>query len=127
MAGQPIGDPLRLADGSTLPLSKGVRAGDFVFVSGQVGIGPDGTIDPSVEVQTRQCILAGQKVLGEAGLELSDVVKTTVWLTDPEDFPAFNKVYGEYFPDSPPARATVGSALMIPGLLVEIEFVAYGG
>ena len=127
MPGTPIGDPVRLADGTALPLSKGMRAGDFVFLSGQVGIGPDGTIADSVEDQTRQCIENGRAVLEAAGLTLGDVVKTTIWLTDASYFAAFNAVYGSYFPEGPPARSTVASALMIPGLKVEIEFIAHGG
>jgi 2-iminobutanoate/2-iminopropanoate deaminase len=53
------------------------------------------------------------------------VVKNMVWLTDPADFPVFNRTYAEYFPEEPPARATVGTTLMVPGALIEIEAIAY--
>ena len=105
MAGEVIGTPVTLADGTVLPLSRGIRAGNLVFVSGQVGIGPEGDRAPDVEGQTRQCIENGRAVLKEAGLDLRDVVKTTIWLTDPSDFAAFNRVYAEYFPEGPPARS----------------------
>ena len=110
---------------SHVPLSPGVRAGDFVFVSGQVPVGADGKIvEGGVAEQTKQVIENISKVLGMAGCSLSDVVKTTVWLKHAEDFPAFNAAYAPFFPKDPPARSTAESRLMID-IRVEIEAIAY--
>ncbi|MBL0373481.1 RidA family protein [Rhizobium sp. KVB221] len=108
-----------------LPFSQAYRAGDFVFVSGQVAFGPDGKIVPGgIEAETRQTMANIQDRLAAAGCSLADVVKTTVWLANRDDFPAFNKVYGSYFPDNPPSRSTVESRLMIDAA-IEIEAIAY--
>lgn len=110
---------------SHVPLSPAVRAGDFVFVSGQVPVGTGGKIVAGgVEAETRQVLENVRKCLAMAGCDLGDVVKTTVWLRDRDDFPAFNKAYGEFFPKDPPARSTAESRLMID-IAVEIEAVAY--
>ena len=121
-----IGGQLSLPNGTKLPLSKAARAGDFVFLSGQLGLGPDGKLaGEDVKAQTRQTIENIKSLLAEAGCELSDVMKATVWLTNTGDFAAFNEVYAEYFSTNPPPRSAVCSALMLPGALVEIEVVAY--
>jgi 2-iminobutanoate/2-iminopropanoate deaminase len=110
---------------SHVPLSPAVRAGDFVFVSGQVPVGEDGQlIGGTVEAQTQQVLKNVEKALALAGATLADVVKTTVWLEDARDFAGFNKVYATFFPDAPPARSTVESRLMAD-IKVEIEAVAY--
>ena len=112
---------------STLPLpfAKAVRAGDFVFVSGQVPFGSDGRIvQGPIEVQTRVVLETIRETLAEAGCALTDVVKNTIWLEDTRDFGGFNKVYAEFFPENPPARATVRSDLMIDAR-IEIESLAY--
>lgn len=107
------------------PFAKAVRAGDFVFVSGQLPMGPDGQIVPgSIETQTRQVLENIKAILAETGCQMSDVVKNTIWLEQERDFVGFNKVYAEYFGDNPPARATVGSTLMLDAKL-EIEALAY--
>ena len=107
------------------PFAKAVRAGDFVFISGQLPMGADGMIvQGSIEVQTRQVLENIKAALEETGCGLEDVVKNTIWLEQPRDFAGFNKVYAEYFGDNPPARATVGSALMLDARL-EIESLAY--
>jgi 2-iminobutanoate/2-iminopropanoate deaminase len=121
-----IGGQLTLGNGTALPLSKAVRAGDFVFLSGQLALGDDGQLrGTDIETQTRQCIENIRTMLTEAGCDLSNVIKATVWLVERSAFPGFNKVYAEYFPADPPTRATVCSELMMPGALVEIEVVAY--
>jgi reactive intermediate/imine deaminase len=108
-----------------VPLSPAMRAGDFVFVSGQVPVGGDGNIVPGgVGAETDQVIANIEATLKLAGCELSDVVKTTVWLRDRDDFPAFNEAYGRHFPKDPPARSTAESRLMID-IAVEIEAVAF--
>lgn len=110
---------------SHVPLSPAVRAGDFVYVSGQVPTGPDGTVVPGgIEEQTRQVMENIGAALQLAGAGLADVIKTTVILVDAREFGAFNKVYGSYFPNNPPARTTLEARLMID-IRVEIEAVAY--
>ena len=102
------------------------RAGDYIFVSGQLPFDENmKIIEGGIEAQTRQCIDHIAKALEEVGSDLKHVVKNMVWLTDPADFPAFNSTYAEAFPDDPPARATVGTVLMVPGALIEIEAIAY--
>ena len=121
-----IGGQLALPNGTKLPLSKAARAGDFVFLSGQLGLGADGKLaGDDIETQTQQTIENIKSLLAEAGCDLSDVTKATVWLTDTADFAAFNQVYAEYFSSNPPPRSAVCSALMLPGALVEIEVLAY--
>lgn len=123
MSKEVIGDAI-VVGGQRLPLSKAIRAGDYVFVSGQVPL-KDGTlVSGSIENQTRAAMACVASVLAEAGCALGDVVKVTVWLADKADFAAFNKVYAEYFPDDPPARSTVESTLMVD-TKVEIEVIAY--
>ena len=108
-----------------VPLSPAMRAGDFVFVSGQVPVDADGNIvSGGVKAETDQVIANITSVLREAGCELSDVVKTTVWLRDRDDFADFNEAYGAHFPTDPPARSTAESRLMID-IAVEIEAIAF--
>ncbi|GGF05431.1 RidA family protein [Stappia taiwanensis] len=108
-----------------VPLSSAVRAGDFLFLSGQVPFGPDGElVGGDISIQTRRVLDNLAAALQEAGATLSDVVKTTIWLMDPEDFAAFNAVFREYFPKAPPARSCVASALMVDAR-VEVEAIAY--
>lgn len=123
-----IGKPLCLPTGETVPLSAAVRAGDFIIVSGQLGLDERGNLAAAdVAGQLRQCIVRIRAILDQAGVGLDAVVKATAWLTDPSDFAAFNAAYREFFPERPPARSTVVSALLIPGARVEIEVVAYAG
>ncbi len=119
-----IGGPLEI-DGRVLSLSKAIRAGDFVFVTGQVPMRDGKPItDGSIEDQTRACLDGLSEILAEAGCELGDVVKSMVWLKKREDFPGFNSVYAEYFPSEPPTRSALVSDFLID-ILVEIECVAY--
>ncbi len=107
------------------PFSKAVRAGDLVFVSGQVPFGPDGAVVPGgIEAQTRQSIENIKTILAPLGLGLKDVVKATAWLDDTRDFAAFNRVYAQYFGEALPARSCVRSEMMID-CKVEIEVICY--
>ena len=80
--------------------------------------------DGSIEDQTRACLDGLKEILDQAGCELSDVVKSMVWLKNREDFPGFNSVYAEYFPQQPPTRSALVSDFLID-ILVEIECIAY--
>ena len=118
-------EPIGAAAPGALPYSPAVRAGDFVYVSGQVGFDASGTIVPGgIEAETRQVMANIAKILSAAGCTLADVIKCNVWLDDARDFGAFNKVYGEHFPGMKPARSTVQSKLMICAK-IEVDAVAY--
>ncbi len=121
---QVIGEPL-IIGGRRLSLSRAIRAGDFVFLTGQVPL-QDGApmTTGTIEDQTRITLELIRETLAEAGCALSDVVKAMIWLRDRADFPGFNAVYGEYFPEDPPARSAVVSELLVD-VRVEIEVVAY--
>jgi len=121
---QVIGAPL-VIDGRVLSLSRAIRAGDFVFVTGQVPM-RDGQpmTEGSIEDQTRACLDSLRQILAEAGCDLGDVVKSMVWLKNRADFAGFNSVYSEYFPIEPPTRSALVSEFLID-ILVEIECVAY--
>ena len=107
MSKQVIGGPLVIG-GRNLSLSRAIRAGDFVFLTGQVPIKDDQVMTTgTIEEQTRAVLDDIKSTLAEAGCTLSDVVKAMVWLRDRADFPGFNAVYGEYFPEEPPARSAV--------------------
>ena len=107
------------------PFAQAVRAGDFVFVSGQLPFGPDRHIvHGSIEIRTRQVLENIEAALETTGCALTHVVKNMIWLEDERDFVGFNKVCPEYFSDEPPARATVGAKLMLDAKL-EIETLAY--
>lgn len=121
-----LGSSPVLANGDKIPLSPAVRAGDFLFISGQLGLDEEGRIAADdVAGQLRHCVRRLRAVLALAGADLGAIVKTNVWLTDKSDFAAFNAAYREFFPDKPPARSTVVSDLLIPGARVEIDAVAY--
>lgn len=120
---QCIGGALEI-NGRKLSLSKAVRADNLVFLTGQVPM-RDGVpmTGGTIEEQTRSCIEHIRATLQECGCELSDVVKSTVWLRDRDDFPGFNAVYAEYFPEDPPARTGLVSEFLID-IKVEIECIA---
>ena len=108
------------------PYSQAVDAGDFVFVAGQIPVyPPEGKIvEQSVAGQTRQVIENIKAILAAAGLGLEDVVKTTVFLASMDDFREMNQVYGTFFQNEPPARATVEVSALPLGARVEIEAIA---
>lgn len=124
MKKQIIGGPL-VINGRRLSLSKAVRAGDLVFLTGQIPMRNGAPLTTgSIEEQTRSCLDAIGDTLREAGCELTDVVKSMIWLKNRDDFPGFNSVYGEYFPDGPPARSALVSDFLVD-VKVEIECIAY--
>jgi reactive intermediate/imine deaminase len=120
-----IGAPRTGAGGMSLPFSPAIRAGDFVYVSGQVAFDANGElVAGGIVPQTRQTIENLRKILQQAGCTLDNVIKCNVWLADARDFSSFNKVYASFFPNIPPARSTVQSPLMIDAK-IEIDCVAY--
>ena len=124
MSKEIIGEPF-VINGRKLSLSKAVRAGDFVFLTGQIPM-KNGVVvtEGSIEDQTRAVLDEIKNTLTEAGCKLQDVVKTMVWLKNRDDFPGFNEIYGEYFPHEPPARSAIVSDFLVD-ILVELEVVAY--
>ncbi len=108
------------------PYSQAVRAGDFIFTSGQIGLDPvTGKLVEGVEAQTRQALANLAVILEAAGATFEDVIKTTIFLADMGDFQTVNMVYAAEFAADPPARSTVQVAALPRRALVEIEMVAY--
>ena len=119
-----IGAPVTIG-GRQLSLSRAIRAGDFVFLTGQIPMREGEVVtDGSIEEQTRIVLDLIRGTLDEAGCELRDVVKSTIWLRERADFPGFDAVYAEYFPQDPPARSAVLSGLLVD-VRVEVEVIAY--
>ncbi len=107
------------------PYSQAIIAGDMVFCSGQIPLTPDGVlVEGDVAAQTRQVLTNLQAVLAAAGSSLDQVVKTTVFLVDMNDFAAMNAVYAGFFTANPPARSTVQVARLPRDARVEIEAIA---
>ena len=119
-----IGEPVTI-NGRRLSLSRAVRAGDMVYLTGQVPM-VDGQVMTwgGIEDQTRAVLDEITRTLALAGCTRDDVVKAMVWLKDRADFPGFNAVYGEYFPTDPPARSALISDFLVD-IRVEVEVVAY--
>jgi 2-iminobutanoate/2-iminopropanoate deaminase len=110
------------------PYSQAVRAGGFVFVSGQLALAPGSheLVGDTIEEQTEQVFRNLGAILEEAGSSLERIVKTTVFLTDLGMFQGMNEVYRRHVGDTPPARATIEVAGLPSGVLVEIEAIALG-
>ncbi len=120
-----LGQSPLASDRQARPLSPAVRAGDFVFVSGQVPTDDQGqVIVGGIEAQTRQVFLRLEQALALAGCTLADVAKVSVWLDDARDFGSFNRVYMECFGTHRPARSTVESRLMVDAK-IEMDVTAY--
>lgn len=111
------------------PYSQAIRVGDFLFTAGQGGTDPrTGEIVPGgVEAETRQVLLNIKNILEAGGSSLENVVKTTVYLRDINDFAAMNAVYATFFPSNPPARSTIQAAALPRGIAVEIDTIAIVG
>jgi len=109
-----------------LPFHPAVRAGDFIFVSGQVPKDENGNMcgDATIEVQTRWTLESIKRVLAEAGAEMSDVVKIVTYIEDARNFSRYNGVFKEYFPEGKLARTTVECRLAID-CMIEMDAVAY--
>ncbi len=112
-------------DGRKLSLSRAIRAGDTVYLTGQIPM-KDGVVMTTGDIseQTRAVLDVITNTLADAGCTRDHIVKTMVWLRDRADFPGFNAVYAEYFPENPPARSAVISELLVD-CRVEIEVVAW--
>ena len=114
------------APGAIGPYSQGIKANGFVFASGQLGLVPETGqfAEGGVTGQTRQSLTNARAILREAGLDLCNVVKTTVFLADMGDFAAMNGVYSEFFQAPFPARSAVAVKTLPKGALVEVECIA---
>jgi 2-iminobutanoate/2-iminopropanoate deaminase len=108
------------------PYSQAIKAGGLVFVAGQVGITPDNPVPvgDTIQEQTEQTLENLRAILEAAGSGIDRLVKTTVFLTNLDDFQGMNEVYARHVGDQPPARSTFEVSKLPPGLLVEIEAIA---
>ena len=109
-----------------LPYSPAILAGDTLYLAGQLGRDPATTklVPGGIEAETRQALTNIREVLREAGMDFGNVVNVTAFIVDFKDFDAYNKVYREFFPKDPPARATVGVASLNQGGRVELLMIA---
>lgn len=119
---KPAGAPAALA-----AYSPGIDTGSFVFMAGQVGLDPttNELVEGGIEAQTERALRNLMAVLDAAGLSMANVVKTTCFLADMNDFAAFNGVYARFVGDPPPARSTFAVAGLPRGARVEIEAIAF--
>jgi 2-iminobutanoate/2-iminopropanoate deaminase len=107
------------------PYSSAIEAGGFIFLSGQLPLNPStGEIVMDIKAATRQTLTNIQTVLEENGLSLKNIVKTTIFLKNMADFAAVNEIYAGFFPESPPARSTVGVSALPKNAPLEIEAIA---
>ena len=119
-----LGAPPIASDRQARPFSPAVRAGDFIYVSGQVPMVQGEVIAGNITAQSHQAIRNLLTILKEAGYGVEHVVRCGVWLDDPRDFTSFNAVFKEHFGEHPPARACVVSSMVVD-CKVEIDCVAY--
>ena len=109
------------------PYSQAVRAGQWVFLSGQIPIAPEtGNVPDGIEAQTQQVLKNMSAILASVNLSTENVVKTTIFLKNMDDFATVNSIYASYFPANPPARSTVQIARLPKDVLIEIEAIATG-
>jgi 2-iminobutanoate/2-iminopropanoate deaminase len=111
------------------PYSQGIKAGDFIFYSGQIPLNPANgeLVTGSIKAETQQVMANIAAALAAAGLNFTHVVKTTIYLTDLANFAVVNDIYGKFFPQPAPARACVQVAALPKGCNIEIEWIAYCG
>ncbi|MHA1270814.1 MAG: RidA family protein [Candidatus Helarchaeota archaeon] len=108
------------------PYSPGIKIGNFLFISGQGPFDPNGgEIPKDIKVQTTICLENIKKILEKIGLTMENIVKTTVFLKNMDDFNKMNRVYRKFFINEPPARSCVEVARLPFDILVEIEAIAY--
>ncbi|MBR4338319.1 MAG: RidA family protein [Bacteroidaceae bacterium] len=109
------------------PYSQAIQVGNLVYTSGQIPVNPatGAFVEGGIKEQTRQSLLNVKAVLEEAGLTMSDVIKSTVFMADMNDFSDMNAVYAEFFTEPYPARSAVAVRTLPKGALVEIEVVAW--
>lgn len=108
------------------PYSPGILVGNTLYIAGHLGRDPVTTelVEGGLEAETRQAMANIQEVLETAGMDFENVVSVTAYIVNIDDFPRFNAVYREYFPDDPPARATVQVAALNVGAQVELQMIA---
>ncbi|MEA4901228.1 RidA family protein [Desulfitobacterium sp.] len=110
------------------PYSQGIEIGNFVFTSGQIPLTPEGNlVGPNIEEQVRQALKNAEQILLAAGTSLDNVVKTTVFLADMNDFQVMNSIYDEFFDARPPARSAVQVARLPKDVKIEVEMIAFKG
>jgi 2-iminobutanoate/2-iminopropanoate deaminase len=108
------------------PYSQGIRAGNFLFVSGQGPIDPKTgkMIEADIEKQTHQTLQNVRAIVEDSGLSLNDVVKVSIFLKNASDFQKMNEIYKTFFQENPPTRTTVQADFVSPGMLIEIDAIA---
>jgi len=107
------------------PYSAAVEAGGFIFISGQLPLDPKtGEVITDIQAATRQVLINIQIILEAAGLKLTNIVKTTIFLKNIADFAAVNEIYASFFPQEPPARSTIEVSSLPKGVPIEIEAIA---
>lgn len=110
---------------TAIPMSAFQLSDDLIFLSGQLAFNAEGQIEGDITAQTTQCLQNIQAILRAQGLDMSDIIKSTVWLTQKSDFAAYNNAYRSFFGEGPyPARSTVVSELVLEGARIEIEVIA---
>jgi 2-iminobutanoate/2-iminopropanoate deaminase len=109
------------------PYSQAIMLGDLLFASGQIAIDPTKgeIVEGGIEAQTPQVMENIKNILSTAGMDFSNVVKTTIFLTDLKNFSLVNDIYGKYFTNEPPARSCVEVSSLPKGALIEIEVIAH--
>ena len=113
------------APGAIGPYSQGIIVGDFVYTSGQIPINPaTGVMETDIKVATKQSMENVKAILEAAGTSLENVVKTSIFLKDLNDFAIVNEIYGTYFTENPPARSCVQVAKLPKDAVIEIEAIA---
>ncbi|MEO0144880.1 MAG: Rid family detoxifying hydrolase [candidate division WOR-3 bacterium] len=108
------------------PYSPAIKVGNFVFISGQLGLDPKtNELKPTLEEQTEQALINLSEILSSIGLSLDNVVKTTIFLVNMEDFQKVNEIYSKFFKEPYPARSTIAVRSLPRNALIEIEAIAY--